>query len=197
MNSYNDLLSQVLYDLEDCSRNSALLALRQAGRAFCKATNIWVENVETKLNFSGEEDNYEISPIGDSFIQHIVALQINGDEIPKTSYSLNDDWSFEFTNEFVKQNYIYDGEKITLQVVLRPRFDADILSRNFLQRYAEPIIAKARSILYSQSSKSYFNLDVAESCLAVYKEWVDATCLTTCSDNNGENMHVEQLGNVW
>ena len=197
MNSYDDLIGQVLFDLEDCTKNNALLALRQAGRAFCKATNIWVESVKTKTNFCHDEDNYEIEPIGDSFIQQVVELQINGDEINKEHYSLNDDWSFEFTPEFMSENLIYENEKITAQVILRPRFDANFLSRNFLQRYAEPIIAKARNILLSQVKKPYSNLEVAEESLKIYNEWIDSVCLNVCSNNDGENMRVEQLGRIW
>ncbi len=197
MNSYQDLVSQVIFDLADCSPKNALLALRQAGRDFCKATNIWVENISVTEKFSVHKKNHEINAVGDSFIQRIITLQINGDDIPKMHYRLTDDWSFEFSEKFLKNNYGYEHDEIVLQVQLRPRFDADLLSQNFLQRYAEPLIAKARSILLTQQNKPYFNLELAKEHKASYNDWIESSCLTQCSGNNSENMTVEQLGNLW
>ncbi|UDQ97887.1 hypothetical protein AAEX28_12960 [Lentisphaerota bacterium WC36G] len=196
MNSYTDLIGQVIFDMPECTKNSALLALRQAGRAFCKETNVWTENLKTTTNFDIEKLEYDIDAVGESFIQHITALQINNEDVPKKYFQLTDDWSFEFSDDFATENSHYDGEEITVQVVVRPRFDASILSHNFLERYADPIIAKARSILLMQNTKPFFNSELAKEQQNIYNDYVQSCCLSVCSEDADE-MRVQQFGNCW
>ena len=200
--TYRELLPRMVADLPGCPENVMLQALRLAGWEFCDQTEALLE--EVVLASVADQLAYTITlATPDCNIHRIKTVKIRT--------SATTDWSFissmepryfSLTGDTDNTLTFIDGYEPTtafatglqIAVVLTPKLeDAQGLPRDFMTRYYDGIVARAKTNLMLQPKKSWSDVNLANYYDTIFERRKGAAIREIYAGNRSGNIMMQQL----
>lgn len=181
--TYDDLLPLMLLDLNGCDEKLMLLALRQAGRDFCKQSESWIYEFPAVNVVLGQTDYEYIAPYM-SNIHRIVWVKYDNTELELEDYTFVEEKTLVLTN--TPTSNITDG--LEVKVILRPKISSEQLPSWFLERYAEYIMAGAKSYLMMMPSKPFTNANLSDFYKKIYTDGISIAKREVITDFKSGNI---------
>jgi len=165
----SDLYELMVLEVPGCSTAIMLHQLKLALRRFCEETEIWREDLAS-IDIEEDEDEYILTSVYDADIARIIDVRVNtedgvtnGDDgalISPSRYEY-DPQTYTLTLGWEPSDDVTDG--LDVKVVLLPCHTIDDagMEETFINRWYEPIYAKALADLLKMPSKKWTNPELA------------------------------------
>jgi len=181
--TYDDLLPLMVLDLNGCDEKLMLLALRQAGRDFCKQSESWLYEFPAVNVVLGQTDYEYIAPYMAN-IHRVLWVKYNNSELSLDDYTFVEEKTLVLANSPTAN--ITAG--LEMKVVLRPKISSEQIPSWFLERYAEYITAGAKSYLMGMPSKPFSNPNLSTFYDKIYTDGISTAKREVITDFKSGNI---------
>ena len=162
-----DLVPYVIMEVPGATPTEVQFKLREAFRMFCMDTEAWEQSID-KDTVDGQLE-YSVLPTGDAMVRRVISVQVKGSDnddfdlispIEESRYEVLDSGlGIRFINGSEVNADRTDGMRVN--ITLQPTSTCDSVSDDLIDRYAEVIYAKAKSLLMRMPGKMFFNPDLS------------------------------------